>query len=385
MSTEYLVMAGFFTSLISVGISGACALMLGVTLGLDHYKKASYCFALGTFFTTVLTPIFLLFANGSAFNVALHLTLSNACALIGIYLNLNGLSKRCKRSVNQRLIIFHIVIYSLINISLSHEGLIGLLDNERVILITCNALIVSIIMFRYVKLNPNRRASMGEKVLLGAMALGVLFIIYYPFSRIYNEGSILKYLTYRIPIQVLHIHTWTAGIIVLMLSDLINIYRKQASIDGMTGLYNRRYFINYVTKDLERSKGHSLILCDIDFFKHINDTYGHSTGDEIIIKFSETLQSIVGKDGVSSRFGGEEFAIYLPNTSLIEAKSIATKIKETTEHLDIKTGEQSVQFTVSFGVTELSDEKPLSKALQNADKALYTAKHAGRNQVTVFS
>lgn len=384
MSTEYLVMTGFFTSLMLVGISGAGALMLGATLGLDHYKKASYCFAVGNLFTTVLTPIFLLFANGSAFNIALCLTLSNFFAITGLYLNLYGLSKRCKRPVNTPLVVTHIVIYSLINASLSHENLIGLMDNERVIFITFNAIFISLAMFSYVKLNPDRRTSIGEKVLLGALILGFFFLIYYPFSRLYNDGSILKYLTYRIPIQVLHVHTWTVGLIVLMLSDLINIYRKQALIDGMTGLYNRRYFINYVTKAIERSTNHSLILCDIDFFKTINDTYGHSTGDDVIVAFSKTLTSIIGNEYVTARFGGEEFAIYLQNTSLEKAQDLAHQIKEATQNLEIQTLEETVKFTVSFGVTQLTDKKTLSTALQEADKALYTAKHAGRNQVSVF-
>lgn len=385
MSTEHLVMAGFFTSLLLVGVSGAAALMLGATLGINHYQKASYCFALSNIFTTVITPIFLLFSTGSKFNIALNLTLSNIFAICGLYLFLYGLSKRCKRPVNTRLVIAHVIFYSLVCLSLSHENLIGVLDNERVIFITINALLVLIAMFPYVKLNPKRRTSIGEKVLLGVLILGLFFVIYYPYSRIYNEDSILKYLTYRIPIQVLHVHTWTVGIIVLILSDLINIHRKQASTDGMTGLYNRRYFINHVTKDIENSSGHSLILCDIDFFKKINDTYGHSTGDDVILAFSDTLKSVIGKQYVTARFGGEEFVIYLPNTGLDTAQKIAHAIKKATQQLEIKSVEQTIKFTASFGVTEISSTKTLSTALQEADKALYTAKHAGRNQVSVFA
>lgn len=384
MPLASLIITGFFTSLMLVGISGAGALLLGTTLGLKRYKKAAYCFALGTVFTTVFTPIFLILARGSAFDVALYLTLSNACALTGFYLHLHGLSTRCERPVHTRYMVMHVVIYSLINVSLSHEHLIGLLTVERVVFITCNTLFVSIIMFFYIKLNPSRRASIGEKIFLGMLFLNLIFILYYPFSRIYTQNAILEYLTYRIPIQILHVHTWTVGLIVLMLSDLINIYRKQASTDGMTGLYNRKYFLHHVTQNLKTANHHhALILCDIDFFKQINDSYGHSAGDDIIIAFSDILKSTVGEDAIISRFGGEEFAIYLPDTHLDSARDVATQIKNITEQSNIKTDGHSIQFTVSLGVTELSKEISLPNALQEADQALYKAKHAGRNQVIV--
>jgi len=174
----------------------------------------------------------------------------------------------------------------------------------------------------------------------------------------------------------------------LQIQKLQDELKLLASTDPMTQLYNRRHFtqLSNQTINLARRNNQtiSLIMLDIDKFKDINDTHGHQIGDEVIVSLSNILKQNTRKDDIICRYGGEEFVIMLPNSSLDNTYKIAEDIREKVEkfYLEI-TKDVQLNFTISSGVSELSLEKEntLEIALKNADDALYKAKESGRNKV----
>lgn len=158
--------------------------------------------------------------------------------------------------------------------------------------------------------------------------------------------------------------------------------------DPLTHLYNRRYFTEQSNKIQSFSKRNnhplSVITLDIDKFKNINDTYGHLTGDEVIIQVARTLESIVRNSDIIARFGGEEFVILVQNSDLDKTLCIAEKIRKEIEICEINTQEnESIKFTASFGVAQFDEELDndnIERTLNRADNALYVAKKNGRNQ-----
>ena len=166
--------------------------------------------------------------------------------------------------------------------------------------------------------------------------------------------------------------------------------RLLASTDSMTKLYNRRYFKQISEHNLDFAKREnenlSIIMLDIDKFKNINDTYGHQVGDDVIIALANTLQEHQRKSDIICRYGGEEFVILLPNTSIDGASIVANKIKNEIELIDINSN-KNINITASFGISlvNLQDESTIEEALARADKALYNAKESGRNRVCIYN
>ncbi len=166
--------------------------------------------------------------------------------------------------------------------------------------------------------------------------------------------------------------------------------REEALSDGLTGLLNRKGFDLALAACLEQCNGDtecpSLLITDIDFFKRVNDTYGHLLGDKVIRAIAKILSdNIKGKD-VAARFGGEEFVVLLPETSLDGAQQFAEKIRATIQKLNIKRadkGESISNITASLGVASYQRGEHISEFIARADSALYKSKNLGRNRVTV--
>jgi len=163
-----------------------------------------------------------------------------------------------------------------------------------------------------------------------------------------------------------------------------------ASTDSMTKLYNRRYFTEISEKVLYLSKREkkklSILILDIDRFKVVNDTYGHQFGDEVLIALSRLLVEHQRKSDIVCRYGGEEFVILLPNTSVENAAKIAEKIRILVESLTMSSpSNKKFKFTISLGVAQIDIEyeEDIKFALKRADDALYEAKNSGRNRVCV--
>ncbi|MFH1868676.1 MAG: CHASE2 domain-containing protein [Candidatus Omnitrophota bacterium] len=162
---------------------------------------------------------------------------------------------------------------------------------------------------------------------------------------------------------------------------------KLATTDRLTSLFQKEHFNMLMGIKLdERRKGKktsklSLIMADVDFFKKINDTYGHLFGDVVLKKVAGTIKSASRPLDVCARYGGEEFIIMLPNTSLQEAVTVAERIRKTVEKKIFRYNKQSCKVTVSLGVATLKREKNQNLLIQRADSALYAAKQTGRNRV----
>ncbi len=170
-----------------------------------------------------------------------------------------------------------------------------------------------------------------------------------------------------------------------IVKDLSDKFEKQAQQDMLTRLPNRRgiqQFIEFESARARRQKKPlTLILCDIDRFKRVNDQYGHDGGDVVLKHVSDLFKaSIREQDGVA-RWGGEEFLFVLPDTDESNAVVLAEKVRETLATSPVELQQEKVVITASFGVAQIDFEQGLDKALTLADKALYKAKEKGRNKV----
>ena len=160
--------------------------------------------------------------------------------------------------------------------------------------------------------------------------------------------------------------------------------------DPLTSLSNRRCFDVNLAKEIEEAHAHGAAMClvmgDIDSFKGINDTFGHQIGDEILKMFAKLLSSNVkGRDTVA-RFGGEEFAIILPETRLADAEHLTESIRSQLEGKELavnNSGEPIGKITASFGIAQLGERDDADTLIQRADARLYEAKCAGRNRVVI--
>ncbi|MCP4139302.1 MAG: PAS domain S-box protein [Chloroflexi bacterium] len=167
--------------------------------------------------------------------------------------------------------------------------------------------------------------------------------------------------------------------------------RQQATTDPLTGILNRRHFFKLATRELKRAMRYdhtlSVIMFDIDHFKSVNDTYGHSTGDQALRMLTTECQPNLRENDLFARYGGEEFIILLPETDLKQAKRIAERTQKRLSGAEsLKFGDDSISLTASFGVASLDGEKlSLDDLIMRADSALYAAKDAGRNRVEVWT
>jgi len=163
--------------------------------------------------------------------------------------------------------------------------------------------------------------------------------------------------------------------------------QQLAMMDGLTGLYNRRHFLELAKKEVRRARRYSqkmgFLMVDIDHFKVINDSYGHACGDRALQEFARVVEGAVREADIVARYGGEEFVVALPETSLPGSGILAERIRAAVEAIEvISDNNEVVRFTTSIGGTHLLDENDdAEKALSRADKALYEAKSSGRNQV----
>ena len=161
-----------------------------------------------------------------------------------------------------------------------------------------------------------------------------------------------------------------------------------ANKDDLTGLTNRRRFMVLAEQEMQRAARYrrpiSVAMVDLDWFKRLNDTYGHATGDEVLRTFAQLLRDTLRSSDLSCRYGGEEFAFLFPETPLAEAERLAERIRlACAEHTFTSTDGRPLLVTLSLGLSSASDYR-LEAALSRADQALYAAKTAGRNRVKVF-
>jgi two-component system, sensor histidine kinase LadS len=174
------------------------------------------------------------------------------------------------------------------------------------------------------------------------------------------------------------------------LADANKRLRESSQRDALTGLYNRRHFREMFEQMLrqttEQRQPLGLMLIDLDYFKKINDTYGHLAGDECLRSLSKTITlTLTGHNAIVGRFGGEEFVVIVPNVTLEKLSVIAEELRSRIEKENISIGKQSITITASLGIISFGSDKNLSpdQALHQADEALYVSKNKGRNRVSI--
>jgi diguanylate cyclase (GGDEF)-like protein len=160
-----------------------------------------------------------------------------------------------------------------------------------------------------------------------------------------------------------------------------------AQTDVLTGIANRGYFMELANKYFDIAKRNSsslqVLSLDLDFFKQINDTYGHKGGDAVLVSFTQATSQLLRKSDIFGRIGGEEFCIVLQNTSVEGALSFAQRICDTIKGTPVECENEKIQYTVSIGVANLTNEENILELINKSDKALYLAKDSGRNQVYI--
>jgi diguanylate cyclase (GGDEF)-like protein len=188
--------------------------------------------------------------------------------------------------------------------------------------------------------------------------------------------------------QVLQIVEYPAGMVV----DNARLHegtRQLAVTDGLTRLYNHRHFYELMEQEFHRTKRYqsnvSLIMIDIDFFKQINDTYGHQVGDDILKELAQVIGAQMREVDILARYGGEEFAALLPQTSIEQAGVVAERIRSAVEKNEFATSKGIIKITVSLGLAGFPEMDITNQVelVQEADKALYRAKELGKNRVIV--
>lgn len=213
----------------------------------------------------------------------------------------------------------------------------------------------------------------------------------------YNDIEIIKKNGQSVPINAYCVAIWDKKIndflgVVIVMQDITiehELRRKNCELqektirDGLTKLYNHQYAFDKIEEEIEEAvkegnkKKISLIMTDIDYFKKVNDTYGHLFGDYVLKTISDILVKIVDNSGYVGRFGGEEFIIVLPEISLKEALEIGEKIRSAIESYEF---DENLRVTVSVGIKERENESAI-ELIKKADNLLYKAKQSGRNRV----
>ncbi|MFZ5817110.1 MAG: GGDEF domain-containing protein [Bacillota bacterium] len=187
------------------------------------------------------------------------------------------------------------------------------------------------------------------------------------------------------------------GVILLVVSlggvasyKFASTFEKSAVTDGLMGIYNHKYFKQRLEEEVAKARRYrqqtSLVLFDIDFFKRVNDTYGHATGDLVLKLMAKWVTGMSRNTDVVCRYGGEEIAVILPHTGLAGAQEFAERLRLKVSEQVVEDPEEDAKFrvTVSVGVAQWEQGMEMMDLMKAADAALYHSKNTGRNRVTLY-
>jgi len=236
-----------------------------------------------------------------------------------------------------------------------------------------------------------------------ALTLALVLILRRFEIKMHLGGSML--ISTIVPLFVAPAVTWYVVDLLIKINQLEGTMRELASYDSLTGLSNRRAFLERIHHLFSNAKRHgqifSIIMADMDHFKKVNDQYGHDAGDKVLVSFSKLLVSttresdLIGRiseegeeNNLIGRMGGEEFVIYLPNTSENQAWKFSERLHNAVRKDIVEWSDLTIQYTISMGLvsyTPQTTNQDITDLLIQADRALYAAKAAGRNQTAIFS
>ncbi len=163
---------------------------------------------------------------------------------------------------------------------------------------------------------------------------------------------------------------------------------EMSIVDELTKLHNRRYFIEALEGEFERANRYetdiALIMMDLDSFKEINDEYGHIAGDMVLLEIGKILKEHVRRNDIACRYGGEEFAVILPNVSRDNIYAAYERFREMVSKQPFEYESKQFHMTISIGIAFSNDAKLINDLLVHADQALYQAKETGRNKTVIY-
>jgi two-component system cell cycle response regulator len=200
------------------------------------------------------------------------------------------------------------------------------------------------------------------------------------------------YLTKPFNPQELQVRLRTGQRIIGLMDQLVaarEAIREMAMHDSLTGLWNRAAIVDLINNELQRSRRDrtsvAVMMVDVDYFKSVNDTFGHRAGDAVLREIGRTMKRNIREYDAAGRYGGEEFLILFPGCDQLTARSHAERLRKAISRLLVTTERGDVTFTASFGVTVADGTMAVSAddLIELADIALYSAKHKGRNRVEV--
>lgn len=337
-------------------------------------KPARFAFRLFYFFAMLFMIITL--GNIHYHSPALEM-LSIICVVMTNITLTIGILWRCKSNIPPSLVLYLTAIYLVTYfLATGHSVQVGYTYNT-----ICSLICV------YALLNRKEGRNTGDK----GMAIVILVYAVLLIANLVSFIGLMEQGSYSQFMKVVFMFSpaYLAGLTLFLFSSyMLDAHQElevQATTDPLTGLYNRRFFLQQsknILKSAERKKEPACVMmCDIDYFKNINDRFGHTTGDNVLIAFAEVLNESLRAGDLLARYGGEEFVVLLPQTSKEKALHVAERMRHETEKLSLETGSDTVKLTASFGLCQVSEFQEIEISINQADKAMYSAKSAGRNIV----
>lgn len=224
-------------------------------------------------------------------------------------------------------------------------------------------------------------------VLVSVLLTFIVFYLRQDYTNLYVSISI----AIIVPLIVAPLASWPLATMLMKIDGLEKEMRELATYDSLTGLLNRRAFFHNANKFIyfaEREQmPFSVIALDLDKFKNINDSYGHSAGDEVLKHFGKAVNAVIRKGDLIGRIGGEEFALLLPNASENVAIVFSERLHSIVRESTINHDQSLIKYSISMGLVSLLPNKTdnIESILKKADKSLYLAKEKGKNCTVVFN
>lgn len=227
---------------------------------------------------------------------------------------------------------------------------------------------------------------------LASLAITALTLYFLNYIHLVPSGvssTFSLWMALIIPLIVTPIVSWMLVGFLFKIKTLEQEMRILATYDSLTGILNRKAFLDqaeFALSITKRDKKHcTIVVADVDFFKKINDQHGHSTGDKVLTMFGEIVRGILRDSDLAGRVGGEEFAFCLPFTDQQEAQVFTNRLHDVVRGAKLETSAGEIKITVSIGLVSCSADRDCSVAtlIDLADTALYQAKNKGRNQTCI--
>lgn len=339
----------------------------------------------GYFLASSLSYVVFILSGAELLPLTMATFLNNGLGIAApyfLYAGINWHNKTSKHLYKNPLILFHIIGASTL-ITLTSVYIEDSLILVELIFFP-NLFIAFYVAYRALINNNSNNLSPGGKIFKRTFQFSFISIIIM-LSVIITTNNFFIYTSGIMIMQSIMTVGFLSAIYFTFLYKMISKFRKFSMTDHLTKLYNRRYFLtqaNTIIRSAGRNKQPmSLIMCDLDYFKKINDEYGHDSGDAALVSFANTLKKTLREQDTIARIGGEEFIILLPNTSIELVMQICERIRENTEALEIKVAANTIKLTASFGICQIDTGLSIESNIRLADQTLYQAKSNGRNRV----